>query len=212
MHRRLFNKKIFSILLAWGLNPSLVFANDNSKVLSGELLINQKLINGNFEDNLDNALIETNELKSIIKVQNDFYLIRPETKLKFISNRLSEVIKGSLHAVFSKRKEELKIKIPYGTIGIRGTSIFVDLEPEKKLNYFCNCHGETNLYDKNGELLQTTISKEKHKAVALTDEGKLVKYSMNYITNLYAVRHASIFDKEMKKAGCKVENSHCVLL
>ena len=60
MHRRLFNKKIFSILLAWGLNPSLVFANDNSKVLSGEILINQKLINGNLEDNLDNTLIETN--------------------------------------------------------------------------------------------------------------------------------------------------------
>ena len=129
MNRRFFNKKILSILLAWGLNPSLVFANDNSKVLSGEIFINKKLINGKFEGNLDNTLIETNGLKSIIKVENDFYLIRPDTKIKFISNRLSEVIKGSLHAVFSKRKEELKIKIPYGTIGIRGTSIFIDLEP-----------------------------------------------------------------------------------
>tara|TARA_B110000483_G_C18025875_1_gene476787 strand:+ start:151 stop:789 length:639 start_codon:yes stop_codon:yes gene_type:complete len=212
MHRRLFNKRIFSILLAWGLNPSLVFANNGDKVLSGELFVNQKLINGNFEGNLNNALIETNKLKAIINIENDFYLIRPETKLKFVSNRLSEIVKGSIHAIFSKRKKELKIKIPSGTIGIRGTSIFVDLEPEKKLTYFCNCHGETNLYGRNGELIQNTISKEKHKAVALTDDGKVVKYSTNYITNLYALRHASIFNKEMKKAGCKVENSHCVLL
>ena len=137
MHRRLFNKRIFSILLAWGLNPSLVFANNDDKVLSGELFVNQKLINGNFEGNLNNSLIETNKLKAIINIENDFYLIRPETKLKFVSNRLSEIVKGSIHAIFSKRKKELKIKIPSGTIGIRGTSIFVDLEPEKKLTYFC---------------------------------------------------------------------------
>ncbi len=136
MLRRSFNKKILSIILAWGLSPSIVFANSKNQVLSGELLINKQLVNGNIDQNLNDGLIETNEFQSIINIENDFYLIRPNTKLKFVSNRLSEIIKGSIHAVFGKRKEELKVKMPQGTIGIRGTSIFVDLEPEKNRSYF----------------------------------------------------------------------------
>lgn len=211
MLRRSFNKKIFSIILAWGLSPSIVFANSKNQVLSGELLINKQLVNGNIDQNLNDGFIETNEFQSIINIENDFYLIRPNTKLKFISNRLSEVIKGSLHAVFGKRKDELKVKIPQGTIGIRGTSIFVDLEPEKNRSYFCTCYGETLLYDNNGKIIKSTLSTD-HESGAFTDDGKFKRYGLSYLSNTYARKHSGIFDSEMKKAGCKVENSHCVLL
>ena len=211
MLRRSFNKKILSIILAWGLSPSIVFANSKNQVLSGELLINKQLVNGNIDQNLNDGLIETNEFQSIINIENDFYLIRPNTKLKFVSNRLSEIIKGSIHAVFGKRKEELKVKMPQGTIGIRGTSIFVDLEPKKKRSYFCTCYGETLLYDKSGKLIKSTISTD-HVSGAFTDDGKFKRYGLGYLSNTYARKHAGIFDSEMEKAGCKVENSHCVLL
>ena len=207
MKRRVFCKATASVLLAWGLNPIIALANPNNKVLSGELFVNKNLVKDNFK-NLTNALIETKKLKTILKVENDFYLVRPGTKLRFVSNQLSEIVQGSLHAVFGKRKEELKIKIPQGTIGIRGTSIFVDLEPQKKRSYFCNCYGETNLYDNKGKLLQSTISKG-HKSVAFTDKGKVRKYGVSYMSNLYALRHPAIFDKEMEEAGCEVKNSHC---
>jgi len=207
MKRRVFCKATASVLLAWGLNPIIALANPNNKVLSGELFVNKNLVKDNFK-NLTNALIETKKLKTILKVENDFYLVRPGTKLRFVSNQLSEIVQGSLHAVFGKRKEELKIKIPQGTIGIRGTSIFVDLEPQKKRSYFCNCYGETNLYGNNGKLLQSTIS-QGHKSVAITNEGKVRKYGVSYMSNLYALRHPAIFDKEMEEAGCEVKDSHC---
>ena len=207
MKRRVFCKATASVLLAWGLNPIIALANPNNKVLSGELFVNKNLVKYNFK-NLTNALIETKKLKTILKVENDFYLVRPGTKLRFVSNQLSEIVQGSLHAVFSKRKKELKIKIPQGTIGIRGTSIFVDLEPQKKRSYFCNCYGETNLYGNNGKLLQSTIS-QGHKSVAITNEGKVRKYGVSYMSNLYALRHPAIFDKEMEEAGCEVKDSHC---
>jgi len=207
MKRRVFCKATASVLLAWGLNPIIALANPNNKVLSGELFVNKNLVKDNFK-NLTNTLIETKKLKTILKVENDFYLVRPGTKLRFVSNQLSEIVQGSLHAVFGKRKEELKIKIPQGTIGIRGTSIFVDLEPQKKRSYFCNCYGETNLYGNNGKLLQSTIS-QGHKSVAITNEGKVRKYGVSYMSNLYALRHPAIFDKEMEEAGCEVKDSHC---
>ena len=207
MKRRVFCKATASVLLAWGLNPIIALANPNNKVLSGELFVNKNLVKDNFK-NLTNALIETKKLKTILKVENDFYLVRPGTKLRFVSNQLSEIVQGSLHAVFSKRKKELKIKIPQGTIGIRGTSIFVDLEPEKQRSYLCNCSGHTNLYDKNDKLLKSLISKG-HKPAVITDSGKIESYSYNYLFNLYALRHASIFEKEMREAGCEVKDSHC---
>jgi len=75
MLRRSFNKKILSIILAWGLSPSIVFANSKNQVLSGELLINKQLVNGNIDQNLNDGLIETNEFQSIINIENNFYLI-----------------------------------------------------------------------------------------------------------------------------------------
>ena len=193
----------------WGLNPTNVFADSNNKVLSGEFFLNQELSKRDFE-NLNDTFIETKDTKTILKVENDFYLVRPNSKLKFVANTLTEIIKGSVHAVFNKRENELKIKIPQGVLGVRGTSIFVDLEPKKQRSYFCNCYGHTNLYDKNGNLLQSTIS-EGHKSVAITDEGKVHRYGKNYLTNLYALRHPGIFEEEMEKVGCEVKNSHCAL-
>jgi hypothetical protein len=94
-----------------GLNPVLALADNGNKILNGEFFIDSKSASNGFNDLNDN-IIETKSEKSIIKVKDDFYLVRPETKLKFISNKLTEVIKGSVHAVFSKQKDELKVKIP----------------------------------------------------------------------------------------------------
>ena len=209
MNRRNFCKTVLSTLIAWGLNPALVFAKDNNNILSGEFFIDSQSASNSF-NNLNNNIIETKAKKTIIQVKDDFYLIRPESKLKFVSNKLTEIVKGSVHAVFSKQKSELKIKIPQGTIGIRGTSIFVDIEPKKNRSYFCNCYGETALYDNKGKLFKTVLSKG-HKSGSFTADGKLKPYFHNYLFNSYAKNHADIFDKEMEAAGCVVKNSHCQL-
>jgi len=209
MNRRLFCKHTISALMIWGINPLTVFADSNNNVLSGEFFINGNLTSKSFE-NLENNTIETKKSKTIIKVQDDFYLIRPNTELQFKKNRLKNIIKGSVHAVFKKSKDELQIKMPQGTIGIRGTSIFIDTEPEKDRSYFCNCYGVTDLYGKDGKLVKSITSKG-HVSGMFTDKGEFNRYGLSYISNKYARKHPEIFDIEMKKVGCKVINSHCSL-
>jgi len=209
MNRRLFCKHTISALMIWGINPLTVFADSNNNVLSGEFFINGNLTSKSFE-NLENNTIETKKSKTIIKVQDDFYLIRPNTELQFKKNRLKNIIKGSVHAVFKKNKDELQIKMPQGTIGIRGTSIFIDTEPEKDRSYFCNCYGVTDLYGKDGKLVKSITSKG-HVSGMFTDKGEFNRYGLSYISNKYARKHPEIFDIEMKKVGCKVINSHCSL-
>ena len=136
--RRIFCKKTASILLSLGINPVFALSNTSNKVLLGEIFVNNKLVKGSFE-NLNNATIESKYSKAVLKVENDVFLIKANSKIKFISNKINEVIRGSFHGVFAKRQEELLIKIPKGTIGIRGTAIFLELDPYKNKSSLCNC-------------------------------------------------------------------------
>ena len=56
-----------------------------------------------------------------------------------------------------------------------------------------------------------TIVSYGHESGALTEDGEFKRYGINYLKNIYALRHPKIFDKEMEKVGCIVENSHCKL-
>ena len=172
MKRRFFCKTTVSILLAWGINPINAFSNINNKVLSGQLLINNKLTKGSFEY-LDNALIETQDSKVVIKVNNDVFLIKANSKLKFISNKINEIILGSFHGVFSKRKKELLIKISDGTIGIRGTAVYVELDSKNEKSFLCNCFGHTVVYNKNFQLLKSLKNSKSnmHSPVTISKYG-----------------------------------------
>ena len=174
MKRRAFCKTTALILLAWGINPINAFSNTNNKVLLGQLFINNKLVKGSF-DNLDNALVETQNSKTIVKVDNDVFLIRANSKLKFNLNKINEVIKGSLHGVFGKREKELLIKIPSGTLGIRGTAIYLELDTQKQRSSLCNCYGHTVVYGNSGKLLRSlnNTKNDMHSVVTITDENVL---------------------------------------
>ena len=174
MKRRAFCKTTALILLVWGINPINAFSNTNNKVLLGQLFINKKLVKGSFE-NLDNALVETQNSKTIVKVDNDVFLIRANSKLKFNLNKINEVIKGSLHGVFGKREKELLIKIPSGTLGIRGTAIYLELDTQKQRSSLCNCYGHTVVYGNSGKLLRSlnNTKNDMHSVVTITDENVL---------------------------------------
>ena len=174
MKRRTFCKPTASILLAWGINPINAFANTNNQVLLGQLFINKKLVKGSF-DNLDNALMETQNSRTIVKVDNDVFLIRANSKLRFHLNKINEVIKGSLHGVFGKREKELLIKIPNGTLGIRGTAIYLELDTQKQRSSLCNCYGHTVVYGNSGKLLRSlnNTKNDMHSVVTITDENVL---------------------------------------
>ena len=88
-------KPMFIVLLMLTSALAGCVANSDS---NSEIVINN--LSGqdfSFQD-LNNSTIETKDEKSIIKFKNDFYLIRPETKLQFVSKNLLKVIKGSVHA------------------------------------------------------------------------------------------------------------------
>ena len=142
---------------------------------------NKKLVKDSF-DNLDNALIETQNSRTIVKVDNDVFLIRANSKLKFNLNKINEVIKGSLHGVFGKREKELLIKIPNGTLGIRGTAIYLELDTQKQRSALCNCYGHTVVYGNSGKLLRSlnNTKNDMHSVVTITDDNVLTSSKLKH--------------------------------
>ena len=67
------------------------------------------------------------------------------------------------------------IKVPTGTIGIRGTAIYLELDQQQERSSLCNCYGHTVVYGNSGKLLRSlnNTKKDMHSVVNITDETVL---------------------------------------
>ena len=136
------------------------------------MTINGKKTNSQFIE-LGDAIVQSGEKQAVLKVNDDVFLMRPFSKIKIVANQLAEIVEGSLHAVFGKREKELLIKIPSGTLGIRGTAIYYELDTQKQRSSLCNCFGHTVVYGNNGKLLRSlnNTKSDMHSVVTITDEN-----------------------------------------
>lgn len=72
-------------------------------------------------------------------------------------------------------KEKYALHTPTATIGIRGTGIYVEVEPD--LTYLCTCYGTTNVFARNDPLSQDTVVATHHnRPLYITAKGKPGKH------------------------------------
>jgi hypothetical protein len=183
MKKRTFCKSFAGSLLMLGLNPRIVFAEEQSKVFLNSVYVNNKSVTGNLAS-LNNDVVETKAQQAVIKVQDDAFLIRPNSKLRFTKNRISEVISGSVHAAFGKKSDALKVKTTYGTISIRGTVTYIEVENKFDRTYVCNCYGHTDLYNNSNQLIKS-LKSDYHSPAVMTAKGTVENSPYNVPLNHY---------------------------
>lgn len=74
-------------------------------------------------------------------VGSDAYLLRERSRLE-VPGAVAGVMRlvtGALLSVFG-RGEEKRLRVPTATIGIRGTGVYLEADPEQ--GYVCNCYGD----------------------------------------------------------------------
>ncbi len=95
-------------------------------------------------------------------------------KIKETSVSVLRLVTGKLLSVFGKRKH--KITTAVATIGIRGTGVYVESDPEE--SYVCTCYGTTDLSAINEPGSSETIVSTHHSAPryisAKGSAGKLI--------------------------------------
>ncbi len=73
---------------------------------------------------------------------------------------LMRVFTGALLSVFGRRK--LRIASPTATIGIRGTGVYIEADPDE--SYICTCFGMADLIPSNTTVAEETVMSEHHDA------------------------------------------------
>ena len=133
----------------------------------GEVLVNSK------KATLDttigvNSLIETGASSYVIfAVGKDAFILRDNSKLQLGGSgiiRDMKLLSGKLLSVFGKRdaKQSLGIETVTATIGIRGTGIYIEAEPEQ--SYVCTCYGTVDLAAIKDEKSREQVTTQHHDA------------------------------------------------
>ena len=80
------------------------------------------------------------------------------------AKRLMRLVTGKLLGVFGtlSGKETLSLQTPVATIGIRGTGLYAESDPDK--TYLCTCYGTTDLASTRDPKARTTVTAKHHDA------------------------------------------------
>lgn len=79
----------------------------------------------------------------------DTYLLQEGSSLELVSHDNKAIsglrlLTGGLLSVFGARKTAVNIYTRTAVVGIRGTGVYLNSQPEKL--YFCTCYGKTDLH------------------------------------------------------------------
>ncbi len=101
----------------------------------------------------------------VFVVGRDAFLIRPESNVELLRRGNSpllsglRILSGKILSVFSPGRRRTLQSVT-ATIGIRGTAVYVEAEPDK--TYVCTCYGTVELVSRDDPKARETIRTKHH--------------------------------------------------
>jgi hypothetical protein len=122
--------------------------------------------------------------QAVFVVGKDAFILRSNSELKLAGSGAlltnMRLVTGKLLSVFGKRGKkdpQLALTSPIATIGIRGTGVYIESEPD--LTYLCTCYGLVSMSSTEDPGSQETIAAKKHDApryiMAKGEAGKRIR-------------------------------------
>ena len=131
--------------------------------LQGSVTVNGVSVKAGAPVKRGDRVVTAKASKGIVVIDGDAFLLRENTNVEFKPGSATldaiQLVSGRLLSVFSKKRDtrRLQVRVPVGTIGIRGTGMY--LEAVESRTYFCLCYGEAEVDGKN---MQTQVVKTTH--------------------------------------------------
>ncbi|MEM7405026.1 MAG: hypothetical protein AAF458_07015 [Pseudomonadota bacterium] len=102
----------------------------------------------------------------VFAVNGDAFLLRENSRIQLErENAIIGALRmftGALLGVFDRRRQPLSLSSSVATIGIRGTGVYMEADPER--TYICTCYGETELAANDDQTSRETIVSTQHDA------------------------------------------------
>lgn len=111
--------------------------------LNGGLRVNGKVASTDTVIGNNDTLVTDRGSQAIFVVGKDAFILRENSELHLSGGNVLvdelRLVAGALLSVFGKSSHHLKT--PTATIGIRGTGLYVEAQPD--FSYVCTCYGKT---------------------------------------------------------------------
>lgn len=115
--------------------------------LSGDVSVDDQPAYITTQIKADSTVRTGGDSEVIFVVESDAFILRSNSELEFSASgilvRSMRMISGALLGVFGKRDNAHQLVTSTATIGIRGTGIYTESDPEK--SYLCTCYGHTRV-------------------------------------------------------------------
>ena len=148
----------------WGLTPRKLAKQESIFSLEGDVTINGVKATNDTRIDAD-AYIQTGDNSNIIfVVGTDAFIVRSNSSMQLAGSHFFldalRLISGKVLTVFGKRSQQkpLNLITPVATIGVRGTGVYMESEPDE--TYLCTCYGTTQISsneDPNDAVELTTV-------------------------------------------------------
>jgi len=157
----------------WGSKTKQVDDDKSIFTLKGEVQVNGEAADKNTRIRAGDRVRTGDKSEIIFAVGGDSFIMHSDSEMEiagvdfFISNL--RLFTGRLLSVFGKREpgQQLSVGVSTATIGIRGTGMYLEVEPE--LTYLCTCYGQVALNandDPNDSELITTTNHDSPRYIA----------------------------------------------
>jgi hypothetical protein len=126
--------------------PNRAFASPIIHQLHGLVYVNNRPANLNSRISSSSRIVVAHDAELVFSIGGDAFLLREGTAIELVGSSVISglrLLTGGLLSVFDKRSKPAHIVTRMATIGIRGTGLYVQAEPNRL--YTCTCYGETDL-------------------------------------------------------------------
>lgn len=189
-----------ALVLLASLSLTTTLLAEQRVVSSGEVLVNDKVLNKNGVIKVGDFIRTKKNSKVKFNIGSSAFLAKGDSRFSITKNgdkTTLNVLTGSVLAVFKHGDGEHEVKTPNMTAGIRGTGVFTEIRDDK--DYFCTCYGDTEIHTHNHSIEHNS---KYHKMVWAKESGdiknakELVGHNDNELRELEAlVGRVPDFDK-----------------
>lgn len=155
---------IMQPVYAMGKIPKVLEPGKSIYDMRGDVSVNGKKANLETQIGASDTITTGRNSHVVFAVGKDAFVLRSNSKLELTGGELLintlRLVTGKLLSVFGKTRH--RMHTPNATIGIRGTGIYVEADPEQ--SYICTCYGVVDLFANNDKQSTETITSAHHDA------------------------------------------------
>jgi hypothetical protein len=146
--------------------------------LSGHVIVDGQVANIKTQIRPNSKIQTGKDSEIIFVVGTDAFILRSNSEIEFSATGLLiqglRIVSGAILSVFGKRESSHKIVTTTATIGIRGTGIYVDAEPDR--TYACTCYGHTQISaNANPNVVQNIVTEHHEEPVYILPKASQQK-------------------------------------